>query len=67
MLIFTTSYFLTSPSARSLNFLSAEYRKFIEMAVAALGDCFQLFPSKVLGFEVDAINSVQFSNHTGNV
>ena len=30
-----------------------------------VGNKAAVFPLQLLGFEVDAINSVQFSNHTG--
>ncbi|XP_031204193.1 pyridoxal kinase-like [Mastomys coucha] len=30
-----------------------------------VGNRAAMFPLQVLGFEVDAVNSVQFSNHTG--
>lgn len=36
-----------------------------DVIFSCLNSCFCLFSPQVLGFEVDSINSVQFSNHTG--
>mmetsp|Transcript_23168 Transcript_23168/g.38123 ORF Transcript_23168/g.38123 Transcript_23168/m.38123 type:complete len:297 (+) Transcript_23168:175-1065(+) len=47
-----------TPEARVLSIQSHVVRGYV-------GNKSAVFPLQVLGFEVDAINSVQFSNHTG--